>query len=364
MARNNKYLTGASSGAILSGFVFAVLFILVCGSYISYNSNVYEYAYKYNDTMSFEWLYSFLSNLGYSLHIQYKYFSFILYGLGLLLLKSVVSKFLGPNEWIFYLLFFLYPLAECRSALRNSMVMFIIIYAYPYLLRGRLRDLLFFLLLLIIATGFHRTAYFYFLFLLYIPYKSRYLYHTNFYRVVYFVIIAFAFIACFIPSISNGFQTFFYDFLDKSEDKALNARSGYFTTDTHFGFLLYGGYQLLWILLLYMMKQRVKKKQGDKHLGAVEVYINLILFMDIILLPLVIGYKFNGNFFRLFMNIVPLNYIGLILLLKSTRSHVMDVLMVLFLSIIMYVGIQQSMFSIELNIHSMFVNNWLLKFDF
>ena len=336
----------------------------MCGSYISYNSVIYEYAYNSKDTMSFEWLYSYLSTLGHDLHLRFKYFYFILYGVGLLLLKRVTSRYLGPYQWIFFLMFFLYPLAECRSALRNSMSMFLLLYAFPFLLRGRFKDIVVFISLLIIATGFHRTSFFYFLFLLYIPYKNEVIFSSRTYKIVYYIIIVLSFIACFISSISSGFESFLYTFLDNSDDEALSARAGYLMGETGYGFLLFGGYQVLWVLLLYLMKKRLKQLLEVQYLGAVEDFINLVLFMDIILLPLVIGYKFNGNFFRLFMNVVPLNYMGFILLLKSTRFHVMNLMLILFLLIILIVGIQQSMFSFEMNINSMFVNNWLLQLNF
>ena len=355
---NNSHY-GTRNGRILSTLFFIVLFVLVCGSYTTYNSPIYEANYYDGGDPSDEWLFLSFEKLGYSLSLDYKYFIFILYGIGLLLFRKTTTRLVGGYAWIVYLLFCIYPLGEVRSAVRNTLAMFLIIYAFPLLTSKRFVDILKFIILLILASGFHRVSIFYFLLLLIPFYQSTKSFRLRrWVSIMTYAAIALAILICFSSSAINSLQPVLIRFTSES-DLAREGQSVYFENIAGYGFILFGLYQLAWIVILGYFKSRQEHTETQ---STISTFLDLVYYSDIALLVMIIAYKFDSNFFRIFMNLVPLNYISLVLVgrrLNKTGWKMTPLIWGALLFIIVF-GIRQTAVFFDDNLITMFTNNWLI----
>ena len=354
--------SGHSIGRVFSNFIFIVFFILVCGSYVTYNSPVYEGYYKNGDAADFEWLYGWLSTTGYVYHIDYKYFVFVLFGIGLLMLRKTASKYLSGNDFLLFLLLFIYPLSEIRSAFRNSLAMFVVIYAFPLITTYKVKDLIKFYALLFIATGFHKTSYLYFILGLIPLYQSLGVHLRKTVKYIYVALIVLSVIICFSSSIINSLQPILISFTTEYDLARNDSQASYFENIADYGFIMYGLYQLSWVLILTYLKN---KYLFSYRQSSAYRFLETLIIADVLLLVMVIGYKFNGNFFRIFMNLVPLNYIALILSCKLSNVSMFNYKFLFWacLTVIILFGISQTIIFFDYNILTMFTENWLLRLN-
>ncbi len=356
----------------LSDIIFIIFVVLSCGSYVSYNSPIY--IDNYNDCKTListegafsysEWLFIYLMRLSANIGLEFQYFFFILLGTGFALIHKVVRKYLGSNAWLFYVLFFICPLAECRSAIRNTMSLCIITYAIPFLLKDNLKNKIIYIVSVLLAMGFHQTSAIYFIFLLKYPYER--LSNSNRRRVnlVFLIAIFILFMACFIPPIMEPIKHAVNALI--SDTELAESRSLYFEEQGRLGFILYVGWQCLFIFTLKRLVARRLHYDSNFMNSSTYLFSKNVILLSTMLLFMVFFYKLNSNFFRIFMNLIPINYIAILSLSANGKYNIIyrDFKIILCLSALLLLGWNYSQVFLDENLLSMFTNNWFLSLDF
>lgn len=369
---NNQPNGLQNRGIRFSDVVFIIFVVLSCGSFISFNGPVYiddYYECKFytstSDLFSYsESIYIYLMKFFASQELEYKYFILLLLGVGFLLIHTVARRYLGNNAWLFYLLFFIYPLGESRSTIRNTVALCIMTYVIPFLSNDDLKSKIKYIIGVIIAMGFHQTAVIYFVLLLKYPYESLSSINKKRANKLFIIGISVLVAACFIPAIMEPLKQGMDMVLAGSELD--ESRGNYFEEQGRFGFLLYGGWQCVFI---YMLRRLLAIRIcHDKDFVGTPIYrfVNNVILCSSILLFMVFFYKMNNNFFRIFMNIIPLNYIALLALNQNGKYGIMykDFKVIACIIIVLTLGWNDTLIYLDENIMPMFTDNWLLSLDF
>lgn len=355
-----------NKSSVTSTLAFIVFFVLYCGSSSNYNLPIYQQNYETLFGPSLqdvsEWLYYSFEVIGNSLQISFKYFHFILTATAILILQSVVRKWIGEYALLFYLLFFIFPVGEAISAFRDGLAMCLLTLAFPYLADFKKRNIIIYATIIFIASAIHRSFVIYYLFLLVgffdnIKNTSIKSSIKSIYRIFIIVCVGLAFMPSLLSSVMNSVAEFVSD-TEKLGDQSV----GYFEGLGNWGFLLYIGFQLICIYTLY--KMRLLSEDYLTSNDKVNNLTRMVLYCDIFLLFLVIAYKANSNFFRIFWNLMPINYISLILLSQNSKSKKKSMLFVVFFIFIWVFGINWGTAFFEENYYPMFNDNWILKLDF
>ena len=364
-----KYISGntAYQGRLFSEIVFWVLFVLICGeswnwNYPAYYDSYVDYQLHYED-VTIEQGYAFLVRLFNSWHLHYKYLFLFLFGSGLLLMRNVVKRYLGQNGWIFYLLFFLFPTCNAVAAFRNSVSMFILTFAFPFLLSDKKIDAIKFIALIFLASTIHQTALIYLLLLLKYPFQKHF--WRVFLWICFAVVMFFALLFTLLPSYLSTFQPLLLLFV--SENELLDsARSVYISSSAGYGYVLYTGFQLFCIYIVYKLRDLYRRRVAVND--EIDKFASLTLFANTLYLFLMVFIKMDSTFFRFFQNLVPINYIAIIamykqLYLKPKRNKAQSIYL-LFLFVLVAFAIFRGAPWFEYNIVPMFLDNWILQLNF
>lgn len=335
-----------------SDIAFLILVILIGGS-TSYNLPVYENAYSsplgMEDFTGNEWLYSIFVEVFKSWDVSFRVFFLIMQTAGLLLIRSVANKYLtNAGVLLFYLLMFIYPLGEIKSAFRNGLAAYLVTFALPFLLSGKKKDIIKYIFLIFFASGFHRTALIYIIFLCKPLYDKQKPSIQKTCRIIFMSFILVCFVIAFNPFFISLIQPILSQLMDSEE---MEIRLFYLEVAGNMGFVIYSSFQLILMFILRKMNTPIG--------GSNNRFVEMIIFADFILLFLVVGYKMNSNFFRLFYNLLPLNYIAIISLKNAIKKN-KQIYYIAIITIIAF-GIFQEYHYWDENILSSFNNNWILS---
>lgn len=358
----------SSYGYVFSQILFWILFILICGESWNWNYPAYQEHYDnyltYYNTLDYEILYSFLVHKFNDFGLHFKYLYFFLYGVGLLLMRTVVNRYLGKYGWIFYILFFIYPTVTAVAAFRNTVAMFILIYAFPFLISGKKWDGIKYILLVFLASLIHQSAIVYLLLILVYPFQNKVIRRFLFAAYVVGLVVGTALL--FLPSLLGNFQSLMQMYLEDSENEGLVARIGYIETSGGLGFLIFGSFQVFCIYIVYKFRNLYLTHIG--HGDVAERFAYLVLFADCLFLFSLVFVKMDSTFSRLFQNLIPLNLIVIILLYERLKSHGLgqrvQLLYSSFVIVLFAFAYFRGAFMFKYNIVPMFTDNWILRLDF
>lgn len=273
-----------------------ILAVFFGGIYNQADDFYYRFSYQqlakqgasYTGGIDIGWLYFqlLLINLG----VSFEGFRFVIGIVGIALIGQTIMKLSQQFNFVI-ILYFIFPFILDVIQIRNFLGSALLIYSFQFLVKDQKFKSLIFILL---ASSIHS------LIILFIPFI--FLYHFSLRK-------TFTFGAVATPILIMLTSTLFFQSILKifADDSVLNKISGYLNKAGS-GFLFLWSMQLTFVLLIYGIYRSFKLKFPQKAsiLNFIELVLKLNIFTIIISFPLII---FDGNFTRMFRDIMILNYI-------------------------------------------------------
>lgn len=291
---------------LLSVFFAVYAYFISDGAadFIAYKS-IYDGAWAED---SFEIGYRFLMHLGHFFKMDFLAFQGVICTLSLFLLLVVFSKF-SKNYHLFFSLYLIYQYFYDLVVLRNHLCFTIISIALLYLFRNRkLR----YLLLLGIATLFHKSALFYFP-LVFMNFRSSKIVWK--FQIIAVIAVIISGITFFLSRSTNLIISIVNRIPFISDDKLV-----YFDRSVNFGFIphyiLHLGTIAIFILFSSnnAIRECMRKDRAFLYLYRFCYCINLYVMISF---PFMI---YNLTFFRLFNGVFLFNYIFYAVTLDKFRQ--------------------------------------------
>lgn len=289
------------------------------------NPDIYAYqmGYSYLIPGSFEFGYMFLERIFNFFNFDYSTFRMIISLVGILLIHHTV-KLLIKNQSPFYLLYFIYPFLMDVVQIRNFLAMAIFIFAIPFLLSENIKDIIKYILLVLIAASIQVT------FVVYIPlFIIPKIKKTVFLKFLIGIGIIFLVLIALNQSGLNLISQLMINTIGSFDDEVLTIAY----KQTNLGFILFWAIQSVNFILLYWANKNYIPSKNNKKINKWAVssinpsliecnslqfkYIDLIFWINVyafLFLPL---YVFWSTFSRLMRNIIPLNLLVYIIVGKS-----------------------------------------------
>lgn len=281
-----------------SRLVTAISFVYAC--------YIYFYNTGSNDYERYTWIYSgaieseveqgflFLIKIGNSLGLTFQQFQGIVGSTCLLLILIAYSKFCNNYHYLFAF-YFIYQYFADLNLLRNFIMRTILLLAFCFLINRRKS---YFVLFTVIASLFHRTA------LLYLPIVFFNI-KKDMSRKTLKICAACIIMLCFATFMLGNNWAWVLNIASVFLREEPQKPAYYFTTSTHFGFLIYFG--LFAVNLFIIIGSKDNKRAGETYdkylLERWTYYINLYCMISF---PLIM---INTNFYRIFNNIYLVNLI-------------------------------------------------------
>lgn len=265
---------------------------------------IYFYNHGSNDYERYTWIYHgelvseiekgfvILTNLGNRFNLSFQQFQGIIATLCLLVVLYVYHNF-SNNFHYFFSYYFIYQYFADLNLLRNFLMRTFLIVAIYFLIKQKK---IAYVLLILIASLFHRTALIY-LPLVFIDIKKEI--STKTIKIFAGVIITLCVFAFLLGNNWSWVMRIAARFLGDEPQKL----AYYFTTKTHYGFLIY--FALFGICLFAIF--RTKNNQIPEYFSEKEELYRWVLYINcycIISFPLIM---LNNNFYRIYNNIFFLN---------------------------------------------------------
>lgn len=240
--------------------------------------------------------------------------------IGFVLISITVFRLVN-NRMLFYLIYGIYPFLFDVVQSRNFLVMSILIFSMPLLIKSNFQKKLIFIALMIFAASIQKIA------LLYIPLvfvgKIRQKKSSRiFSAVIIFVAILAGFSRPVLLKIVTSVATV-SGFADEL--------SSYTIVVTRFGWLIFWAEQIFAYLLIkyankieqtdetYMLNGEISSAKFDFQRRFIQLMQNVNYYM-FIFLPLFI---LNGNYTRIIRNITPLNIIAIIIVISAHSGRIL-----------------------------------------
>lgn len=285
---------------------------------------------KNPDYFSYRSLYfmgSFTGELGFLIiikifnffNIEYFVFRLVWTLVGFALIHQTLIK-LTENHSAYYVLYAIFPFFIDAVQIRNFMVMAIFIFAFPYLIEDDYKGKIKYSIAILIASSIHYVSIVYLLFLLINVLKNN-LKIRNLYIAFVAVLIL---ISLNHDLYSIIIKTIFSTFA------LVYSQIGYYgNVLTRFGYLFYWVIQVGFIVLVNAILRQLKKNQENEldtspsilkgksvTLNYIQKFCTVVLWADLISIIFLPTYVIHSLFFRLFRNLIPLNYMAIIGSLK------------------------------------------------
>lgn len=281
-------------------------------------------------------------------NLSYQIFLIIVSFIGLLFLKIIIKQYTININYVIAL-YFIYPFFLDITQIRNFIAMIIFLFSIKYLNNSHKYNIIKYILCILLASIFHYSFLFYFILLLTKIKKIKNL---------YFIILPTVFMLMFISYTNLHYKVLSLIF---NNDKVLL----WFTYRAKIGFIIpivLQIFSLFFILIIYNNNFiHVKTKLSDMFNF---IYIQNIYKVNIIMLLLIPLYIFNMTFFRLYRNILILNYIVVANSKFNINAKVTNVclktlyvyyIIILFLYLILYINYSSVFYPI-------FNDNIVIKF--
>ena len=335
------------------------------------NPDIYAYQLSYSNSnlVSLEIGYRGLEKIASFLSMDYLTFRMIISALGILLIHQTVKR-LTNNRTAFYLLYFIYPFLLDVVQTRNFLAMSIFIFAVPYLLSDKKRDLIKYILFIIIASSIQITAIVYLPIVLFIRKRKSILFKILIIEGIVFLILI---------SLNQSALDILSQILINTIGSYSVRLAKYAYRQTSFGFLLFWFMQFTNFLLVYWANQNFKFTNNNRASSertvnsiknnALEVnnfqqkYVVLILWINAYAFLFLPFYVFQSTFSRFMRNIVPLNLLAYVVTGQNLPPKSVKKL----LFTITYIGYNLFLFYMDVYIlysesivKAIFRYNWLL----
>lgn len=279
------------------------------------NPDYHNYTLKYQGYNNSDLGFALILKLFYKLGFSYQHFLIIISFVGLLILAISIKKYTNDLKLVFAL-YFIFPFLLDIVQIRNFIVSVIIVSSIHYLESTKKIDTLKFIIAVLFATSIHSSAIFYLSFLLLRIVKIKHL-------SIFISLIILPLMSISYTNIIPFLVTNIY-----SNIKILN----WFYGRTKLGLLLPISLQIIGFIIHFIGYKRLKNKLSynsaivhhsstkasskskslnttlnNKYLN--RGYLDTMLKINVIIFLLFPFYIFNTIFFRLYSNILILNYV-------------------------------------------------------
>lgn len=342
--------------------IINVLMLVFCIILVSGNTKTYDYEafatqYYLGTKNYFEISYFLLSMLFSSLGFSFDLFKFIVLGGSFLLINTVAKKYLS-SRLLLYFCYLLYPLAHDAYNIRNTIAMGIVVYAIMKLTEGGRKNQIKFFGLIILAASFHKVSLVYLVFIFVEKLKNPTTMKYVFLFII-FEILGFSIFIIFHKNLLEVLANYIAN-LTFVETVMSPDKLGYLIHKGRFGFLLYGFINIGFIIALWLCL-KVKKIRDDSY----NNFASSLFYINIILLLLIPFYALNSNFFRIYRNIIVLNYIAIIAAgqrcsIKNTYDRLFFYGIAAVIAVLLFFLLVWGQRNIIFN--TLFSHNWLLSF--
>jgi len=276
-------------------------------------------ALRFNSEVGTQLLYKLFILLG----LEYRHFLIFISLVGLLLINASIKTYTNNVAFVLslYLIFpFIIDVVQSRGFLSMS----IILYASRYIIEERKRGTLKYLILILLASSIHYSAIFYITLLL-IKRKN----------ISSLTILASALtIAGLVVAFTNLIPKLLLVFVP------FEKVSHYLDNRLNWGILIAAVVYASNFILVYYSYQKVKSIQEQTNSGDISQeagfrFVEAVYKINILLLLLFVLYVFNMVFFRLYRNILILNYISYSICLthikpKSKEKYLFGIVIITF----------------------------------
>lgn len=292
---NNSFLV-----KIIFWFLVCILIILSGANTdnMDLESTIYEFGH-YTEERQGEWLNFFTEDFFRRMNWSFELYRLFLYGVGYILLFSTANHFFGISFYSLFL-YAIYPFTMDFIQTPNFCSMCLIIFSTRYLVNVNKKNIIKYVIGILLAAGMHSMAYLY----LGLPLLMLLMHNKDILK--FGTKILWIGLVLGITDRAIGFVFPMVQFVTQNDDRLPLYFKGY----TKFGFLLYWCTQfILWYMMKYIYS-RVLKYETNR--GATKTlalkYIKVIYIITcfgLLLMPLV-GYA--GTIFRIVRNYFVLVY--------------------------------------------------------
>lgn len=291
-------------------------FIILAGANTQ-NPDLLNYQSEYyasNTISEGAWLKYFLEHFFSEMNFSFSLYRLLLYTFGLTIIYNASKKLIGESL-LFLFLLLLFPLTIYSVQTDNFMCSAFLILGVSYLTEDNKKGNITSLICILLAGGFHVIAY------LYLP--ILFLKNLNkriFKRLVFGTFVVCCIILALSPSLIQHLSDYLIYYFSENNDNRANV---YLTKSTRFGFIIPWSLQLLGLGLVWYAYKRMLSNNfcSPKKVKIVR----LILLINIFAIAFLPIYRINVVTFRLGSNLVPINYMAFIMMIKCENKISMRV---------------------------------------
>lgn len=283
------------------------------GNYINYYNN--SVTTKYNETIEVGYL--FLQKVGNALGLDYTRFKLFSIIPCLILIHSTIKKF-STNYHYVYFFYMLYVMFMDAVQIRNFMAISIVIYSIRFLMEFGKKNVLKYVISILIATSIHTSSFIYIL-LIFINGRMK--------KTLIKIVVGATFVLCIITFLNDNQIPLINNILQVIDYEKVNV---YLSTSTRFGFLYPFFLHILnFIVILWarnIMKNFILKH--NKLNGNIKYmnFINLVFWINFLAFMFFPLYMMNLNFYRLTRNFIIINLIACSLVQHPLRRNLLKLI--------------------------------------
>lgn len=217
---------------------------------------------------------------------------------GITVLMLSVRKFLDrKGQYLFLILYFIYPFFLDVIQVRNFLAMVFMTLAMSFLADNTKKSTFLFWVFMLVSASLQKTLLFYIPFILFYKADKR--------KAIKGVLIVAVILSVIIGLNKNFVSNLANYFLLNFSDK-LSGSATFFTVNTRNGWLYMWAISLLNIAILYYIKKKSSNQLSSGNIKIVEIVFWINIY-SLIALPL---YVMDTNFFRIYRDLQPLNIIA------------------------------------------------------
>lgn len=284
----------------ISFILLIILGILFWGNINNPDYYPYYDFYQNNENYyNFEFGYVLVNNIISSLPIDYDFFLFIIFNMCLFLILNTIDLF-DVKIWPILFLYSIYPFFFDVAQLRNFIGLSFFIFAFKYLLYNKK---IIYIILTMIASSFQ---------ILFIVFVFFILIRSRFIRFIMLIPIT----AIFILIINDKNIIWFNNLMTY-----LSLDITYLSNKGNYGFIIYIFAHLFMIFSIWLGIRNIKLDPNNFKLQILNK-VTLLNYYLISFYPLLM---INNNFFRIYRDIILINYAALITIVQFLPNRKMKV---------------------------------------
>lgn len=299
------------AGKVLNSFLIipCLLFLIIYSGGIldipDYNvyNNIYNYSSNgiWTKDIGFGALVFALRKIGLSAYQCRLMYAVI----GITVLMLSVRKFLDrKGQYLFLILYFVYPYFLDVIQVRNFLAMVFMTLAVSFLLDNTKKNTFLFGIFMLVSASLQKTLLFYIPFILFYKADKR--------KATKSVLIIAVTLSALI-GLNKNFVSDLANFFLLNFSEKLSGSASFFTVNTRYGWLYMWTISFFNLAILYYIKKKSSNQLSSGNIKIVGIVFWINIY-SLIALPL---YVMDTNFFRIYRDLQPLNLIAWITFFRA-----------------------------------------------